>query len=220
MKSTRLLIVERFPLTVRGLRDLLRAQGGRWEICAAASCGREALAQAEKFRPQAVILDDQIEHGSVLAVAAQLKRRLRRVAILVHIASSAPPWVHQLCQSTVAGCLLKSEAPESLLRGLETICGHDQFRSRGTLELSARHQAMHRRGTGQPLSGRELEVARLLASGLSTKEAAAALGLSPHTIETHRGRIYGKLGLSSVVALAHWAIECGLVGNGQPWGQG
>ncbi len=213
MKSTRLLIADRFPLTLRGLRDLLLAQGGRWEICATVGCGQEALDRAGELRPQAVIVDDQLEDISALALAAELRRRLRRVEILIYCGSTALPWVYQFDRSRVTGCVLKSEPPEDLLHVLEAVSAHHWVRSRGVIRLSERYQAMERRGTGEPLSERELEVAQLLARGHSTKETAGELGLSPDTIESHRGRIYRKLGLRSVVALTHWAIACGLVGD-------
>ncbi|MEP6975965.1 MAG: helix-turn-helix transcriptional regulator [Spartobacteria bacterium] len=86
--------------------------------------------------------------------------------------------------------------------------------------MSESYEATRRRGNGQPLSRRELEVAPLLASGLSTKETAAALGVGADTIESHRSRIYRKLGLHSVVELTLWVIDCGLVKTGKPRGQG
>lgn len=186
---------------------------GPWPMVSV-GCGQEALDRAGELRPQAVILDDQLEDFLALTLAAELKRRLRRVEILIYCGSIALPWVYQLDRSRATGCVLKSEPPEDLLHVLEAVCAHHQIRSRGVIRLRERYQAMQRRGTGEPLSERELEVAQLLARGRSTKEAAGALGVSPNTIESHRGRIYHKLGLRSVVALTHWAIECGLVGNG------
>lgn len=63
------------------------------------------------------------------------------------------------------------------------------------------------------LSARELEITRLIATGLGTKEVAVRLGLAIPTVETHRHNIYAKLRVGSVVLLAHWALARGIVVN-------
>jgi PAS domain S-box-containing protein len=65
-------------------------------------------------------------------------------------------------------------------------------------------------GVGEP-SARELEVARLLASGLSNKQVAKHLCISPRTVEVHRGRLMRKLRIKSLAGLIRYAMERGLV---------
>src|SRR5690606_5696132 len=60
-------------------------------------------------------------------------------------------------------------------------------------------------------TAREREVLQLLAEGLSVKEAAASLDLSPRTIEFHRYNLTDKLGLKSVAELARYAVKHGIV---------
>ena len=61
------------------------------------------------------------------------------------------------------------------------------------------------------LTAREREVARLIAQGKTTKEAAGLLGLSVKTLDKHRSNLMRKLGLHDVVGLTHYAIASGLV---------
>jgi DNA-binding NarL/FixJ family response regulator len=68
-----------------------------------------------------------------------------------------------------------------------------------------------RRDTGTPLSPRELEVARLVASGLTNAEVATELFVSPRTVTTHLDRIYTRLQLSSRVALTRYLADSGLL---------
>jgi LuxR family maltose regulon positive regulatory protein len=63
----------------------------------------------------------------------------------------------------------------------------------------------------EPLSAREVEVLRLLAAGLTNREAAAALFISPETVKKHSGGIYGKLGVSNRTEAAARARELGLL---------
>ncbi|AHF94100.1 hypothetical protein OPIT5_05175 [Opitutaceae bacterium TAV5] len=75
---------------------------------------------------------------------------------------------------------------------------------------------MHNKGApdqtpAAPLSQRELGVLRLMATGLSTKEIAATLGLSPFTVANHRARIMNKTGLHRATQLSRYAVQIGLV---------
>jgi DNA-binding NarL/FixJ family response regulator len=63
----------------------------------------------------------------------------------------------------------------------------------------------------QMLSGRELEVARLVADGFSSKEIAARLGLSVRTIEKHRANIMDKIGVREVASLVRWCMQARIV---------
>lgn len=61
------------------------------------------------------------------------------------------------------------------------------------------------------LTKREVEVATLLAKGLSTREVAESLYVSVKTVESHRQKIYAKLRLHGIARLTHWALKQGLV---------
>ncbi|HEV8637956.1 MAG TPA: AAA family ATPase [Chloroflexota bacterium] len=77
---------------------------------------------------------------------------------------------------------------------------------------SGHRPGAHRRGVGQaPLSPRELEVARLVAEGLTTAGIAERLVVSPRTVTTHLDNIYGRLGISSRAALVRYVAESGLL---------
>jgi DNA-binding CsgD family transcriptional regulator len=73
-----------------------------------------------------------------------------------------------------------------------------------------------RRNTGNPLSRRELEVGRLVATGLSNADVASRLFISPRTVSTHLDRIYERLGLSSRAALTRYLADSGLLDEASP----
>ena len=63
------------------------------------------------------------------------------------------------------------------------------------------------------LTDREREILRLIAQGLTTRQIAEELVLSPHTVQSHRDRIMSKLDLHSKTALVRYAVDRGLVGD-------
>lgn len=211
MKTARVLLADRYPLLLKAVRRLVESQGNGWQVCGMALTGPEAVAQAAAVRPHIVVIDDCMPQLCGLQAAAQIKRRLRGVEIVIFTGSETPARLHQLCQSNVGGCLLKNEPEEELLRALESVRAHARFRSRGATALSEAFEQTPRRGNGQPLSRRELEVARLLAQAYATKEAGQKLGLSEATIDSHRSRAYAKLGICSIAELVHYAIAERLV---------
>ncbi len=68
----------------------------------------------------------------------------------------------------------------------------------------------------QTLSGRELEIARLVAEGFSSKEIAARLDLSVRTVEKHRANIMDKIEVREVASLVRWCMDAGIVKSPAP----
>ncbi|HMD61304.1 MAG TPA: helix-turn-helix transcriptional regulator, partial [Opitutaceae bacterium] len=66
-------------------------------------------------------------------------------------------------------------------------------------------------GAVETLSARELEVARLVAEGFSSKEIADRLDLSVRTVEKHRANIMDKIKVTEVASLVRWCVQAGLV---------
>lgn len=210
MRHTRILVADGCPILCQALRDLLRAHDSAWVVCAAAVTGPEAVERALAERPDIVIIDDQMPLLSGLEAAAEIKRHLRRVRILIFSGSRSRTVLRHILESGVAGCLLKSEAPEELVQAVRTVGGHHQFRSRGLLAICAGER--RRRGKGEKAATRrELEAMCLIAAGHSTREVAGRFGVSAKTVESHRSRLFRKFGFRSVVELTHYAIRHGLV---------
>ena len=124
--------------------------------------------------------------------------------------------VAEALRAGAQGYLVKTSRLEEVIEGIRRIVV-------GGAPLSARIagavvRAM-RKPTGGEGAGRprrrsplaERQVLRLLAAGVSTRETAARLTISPKTVETHRVRIYAKLGCKSAVELTRIAVRTGLI---------
>jgi DNA-binding NarL/FixJ family response regulator len=116
--------------------------------------------------------------------------------------------------------VLKSDADRDLLEAVEAVSKKRHFFTRrlselvlggylaGTTPVKARVK-----GEAKQLTHREREVMRLLAGGMSSKEAAGQLQISIRTVESHRININRKLGFNSIANLVHYAIRHGIVAH-------
>jgi DNA-binding NarL/FixJ family response regulator len=112
------------------------------------------------------------------------------------------------------GYLLKSSSVSDLMANIRVAAaGGTPLSPRLTAAVlrAVRRTGLRSSGTIDALTARELQVLERFATGLSTREVAANLGISPKTVETHRVRIYEKLGAKSVIDLTRIAVRTGLV---------
>jgi DNA-binding NarL/FixJ family response regulator len=115
--------------------------------------------------------------------------------------------------------VLKSDADRDLLEAVEAVAKKRHFFTTRLSELVlggylAGTAANEKEKTkSAQLTERECEVMRLLADGMSSKEAAASLQISIRTVESHRININRKLGFNSIAKLVHYAIRHGIVAH-------
>ena len=122
--------------------------------------------------------------------------------------------VSEAMRAGAQGYLLKTSRLDELLAGIRgAALGNSPLSPSvaNVLLRSMRRAESESSDALAPLSARERQVFRLLASGLSTRDAATRLDLSPKTVESHRLRIFEKLGAKSVVDLTLLAVRMGLI---------
>ena len=108
----------------------------------------------------------------------------------------------------VDGYVLKDNTFEELSKAIEKVASGHRYMSPS---VSENLRAFRQNSGGVTLSPRERDVLKLIASGLSGKAIARELGISPKTVETHRGRLMTKLNLHSVAELVRYAVQTGFV---------
>jgi DNA-binding NarL/FixJ family response regulator len=217
--TTRILIADDQALVRGGLRMILDAQPDL-EVVGEAVDGREALQQARELAPDLVLMDVRMPELDGLETTRRMLDRDPSPKVLVLTTFDLDDYVYEAIRAGASGFLLKSAPPQQLVAGIRTVMAGDALLAPEiTRRLLDRFVARPPRPTGIPaefddLSGREIEVLRLIADGRSNAEIAADLFLSEATVKTHVTHILTKLRLRDRVQAVALAYRTGLMDGG------
>ncbi len=209
----RIIIADDHELLRRGLRATL-SERSDWAVSGEASGVREAAALVEELHPDVAILDVTMPELNGLEATRMIRSRSPSTAVLILTVHDTEQLIREVLDAGAQGYLLKSDAGRDLIAAVEALLrGKPYFTSTvARLVLAGFLASRGERGEGTSvLSIREREIVQMVAEGKSTKEVAAALGISAATAETHRTNIMHKLGLHSVAELVRYAIRNRLV---------
>lgn len=206
----RLFIVDDHPLMRRGYRSLLESEPDL-AVCGEAGSVADGFAGIIETTPDLVIADITLGDGNGIDLIRRVHDRRSDLPILVVSMHLEVLYAERALRAGARGYLMKGETDAELVSTVRTLL-------RGGQHLTPRMQARaldqlagRAAPAGQPaesaLADRELEVFELLGRGFSTRDVADALRVSPKTVETYRGRIKEKLGLSDSSELLHRAVS-------------
>jgi DNA-binding NarL/FixJ family response regulator len=207
------------------VRDGFRVQLGLasdMTFAGEASTGEQAVALARREHPDVILMDvrmpvlDGIEATRRITADPQTSG----VRVLVLTTFDVDEYVFAALRAGASGFLLKDATPEELLTAIRVVAAGEALLA----PAATRHLVdafVSRPSLGRPdaqlvgeLTGREREVLRLVAQGLSNAEIANRLVVSPATAKTHVSRILAKLGLRDRAQLVIAAYESGLIAPG------
>ena len=147
--------------------------------------------------------------------AAQIAEKVPETGVVVLTMHDSEQVMREVLQAGARGLVLKSDADRDLLEAVEAVARKRHFFTTRMSELVLGGYLAGAATKEKPknkvahLTEREYEVMRLLADGMSSKEAATRLQISIRTVESHRINISRKLGFNSIAKLVHYAIRHG-----------
>ena len=211
------LLVDDHAIWRGGMRSML--EDTEFEVIGEAASGREAIEKARELGPQLVLLDIRMAGGDGLDALQGLKAEHPTMSVVMLTTYDNPTYMARAVAGGASGYLLKGVEYDDLLRALRLVADGEMLLSPQDLARSLRGIDPQSAGADdliQPLTDRELEVLRLLATGLSNREIAPLLFISESTVKTHVEHIIAKLGVSDRVQAAVWAARHGLAAAPQP----
>jgi len=211
----RILLADDHTLMRQGLRHILEGHED-FEVVAEASSGIEAVEAAKIFHPDVAIVDVAMKELNGIEATAQILKHSPQTAVLILSMYSDERYVLRSVKAGARGYVLKNSAGDELVQAILTVERGTAFFSPAVARIFQNGFARLKdvRETGDRfdlLTDRERQVYQLLAEGNSNKDIANRLGLSLHTVETHRWRLMEKLDLHSTAELVLSAVRRGMV---------
>lgn len=208
----RILLADDHDVVRRGVRNLLETTEG-WRVCGEARDGSEAVALAGELRPDVAILDLMMPGMDGLEATRRIRKTLPDTEVLIFTMHDTEQLVREVLAAGARGYVLKSDIDRYLIAAVEALAGHNPFFTSKVAEtmLNACLKSDREGAPADPLTERERQVVCLIADCQSSKEIAAALGISVKTVETHRSAIMRKLNVNTAVELVRYAIRHHLV---------
>ena len=210
MTVTRILLADDQLLIRVGVRALIESLPG-YQIEAECADGYETLEAIRRVRPDVVLLDIAMPGPSGIEVTRTIRQHDADTRILVLSSIDRPQVVEQAMLAGANGYLLKDFVLAELLMALDSVLSGQRFMSPRIQGLCPAAGGETSPAHGDPLTPRQTEILRLVASGKTTKEIARHLGISPKTVEFHRGRLMQRTGAHDVTGLTRFALQTGVV---------
>ena len=213
----RVCLVDDQELVRRGLKALLELLGGI-EVAAEAGDGEAALAVIASSKPDVLLLDVRMPKLNGVQVVETLASRGNLPPTLLLTTFEDDSALIQGVKAGARGYLLKGASPETLLEALHAVAGGGTYLYAPLVSDIAREgirksnsQESDVPGVLDALTERELEILRLMASGIGNREIASALALREGTVKNHVSSIFSKLGVTDRTKAVLRAIASGLV---------
>jgi NarL family two-component system response regulator LiaR len=207
----RVLIVDDHLIVRKGIRALLVTERDI-EVVGEASDGVEAISKVANLHPDVVLMDLVMPVMDGIEATRQMTGQWPEMAVLVLTSFAANDMVFPAIKAGALGYLLKDSSPEELIEAIRNV-NKDEPSLHPSIARKLLDEMSHptkSTPTSDPLTGRELEVLRMIAQGMSNREIAEQLVVAEWTVRTHVSNILSKLHLASRTQAALYAIKTGL----------
>ncbi len=201
----KLLIIEDHPLVVEGYKTLIESHQD-FSLCGVANNAKDALLLLESCNPDVILLDIMLPGMTGLDLIEIIHTKYSKSKILVVSTFSQRYYVETMLEKGAKGYLLKNASSNEIIEAIHSVFDDEIFLSK---EISDNLK----KNATQPisLSRREIEVLKLIATGLTNKEIAEKLFISPLTVDSHRKNLITKLDVRNTASLIKKAADDGYI---------
>lgn len=206
-RSIRIVLADDHELVRTGIKGLLTQIEGV-EVIAEAHDGEELVALLAGVTPDLVMTDIAMPGMDGLTAIAEIHSRYPEVKILVLSMHDKVDVVKRAIANGARGYLMKDAPPFELEQAVRAIMKTGSYFSPSITQ----HLLQPAEPTpDEELTHRQLQILKMIAQGLASKEIGFQLGLSPKTIDVHRSHIMERLRLNDIASLTRYAVRKGLI---------
>ncbi len=218
--KTKIFVADDHPAILEGIIRAFEKEPDL-EIAGTASDGLEAVERVKQLRPDIVIMDISMPNLKGIDATHEIKTWNEQVRVLIYTMHSDREFITTLFRIGISGYVLKSDPIKDLVQAVKVIRNGGSYFSNAVrkglqeqldqLTMDDHGEVREAQDGLKKLSVREKEVFILLADGLTSKEIANRLAISPKTVETHKYNIMEKLNASSLAQLTKIAVKKHLI---------
>ncbi len=210
MTRPRILMADDHSLVLAGLRRLVEDEG---DVVGTVEDGRALIEEAQRLRPDIILLDISMPLLNGLDAARQLKNLVPDSKLIFLTVHGTPTYVTEAFKVGASGYLIKQSAAEEIKQAIQAVRRGQHYMTPSVTKNNSVHLTKGPvcRQPVTALTPRQREVLQLIAEGKGTRTIASILHISIKTVEFHRTRIMDELDLHSTAELTRYAIGEGLV---------
>lgn len=212
MRNT-VLIADDHTLMLDGLTRLLAPE---YDVVGVATNGRSLLEEAQRLRPDVIVVDVGMPEMNGIEAARRLAKTLPSSRVVFVTQQLAPEYLRAAFAAGARAYVAKQSAASELIEAIRIVLAGRYYVT--PLAGSEPARIVNLDPTQNPaelfgskLTPRQREVLQLVAEGKSTKEISATLGVSTKTVEFHRNSLMDELGVRTIAELTRYAISQGMV---------
>lgn len=206
----RLLLVDDHQLILDSLQTLFASIIGV-QVVGTASDSRRVADLLARTETDVLLCDLHMPHLSGIDLALQLRKTHPMVKVLLLTMAEDAKTIREAVRAGAAGYVLKRAGRDELEKAVTTVMKGQRYFSSEVMEQLAQLEETGEQNPLAALTGREVDVLKLIADENPTHQIAEKLFISVPTVETHRRHLMQKLGVKSVVGMVKFAMKHGLV---------
>ncbi|MFQ3597359.1 MAG: response regulator transcription factor [Chloroherpetonaceae bacterium] len=217
MKKITLILADDHRLVRDGIKSLLSGVTDI-AILAEAENGTQAIEFAKTHKPAVMLLDISMPQLGGLDAIKAIKSLSPDTKVIMLSMHEEPEYVIKSLKNGASGYLLKSVARDELLKAIHTVASGGVYYQSDVAQTVMQSFSPEPPKASPPkeertptLTEREKEILHCVAEGLSTKQIAKKLFISPRTVEVHRSNMIKKLGAQNAAELVKLALQYGLI---------
>lgn len=208
-RAVKVLIVDDHAMVRDGLAALL-AKESDFDVCGEAEDAGEAMRQLREKKPDLAIVDISLRCGHGIELVKQICAQDKHVKILVLSMHDESLFAERAIRAGAMGFLNKQQSRHQVVDALRSVLNGRVYLSAGMTEQMLSRTLGKTAASESPmemLSDRELQVFEAIGRGMTVKEIASKLQLSPKTVETYRENVKSKLGAGNLTELVRQAVQ-------------
>lgn len=203
--KTRVLIADDHTIVASGVKAILDSSN-EYNTLGVVADGVEALDFVEKNKVDIVLMDINMPNMNGIECTRKLKEKWPDIKVIILTMYNRKQFIRELLDVGADGCVLKNNSGTELILAIERVQSGKTYFDQLNDFVDAPKELKEFK-----LGEREIEIIELIAEGETSKEIAARLYISEHTVKTHRKNIFRKVGVNDADALVNWAMNQKLI---------